>query len=76
MIPEVAPLDPIDLALGAFNHDDGADRRATEQGVIDVLFERYIFTATHPFVSGNHGAAIGIKDPVAQGVGRKPAEDD
>jgi hypothetical protein len=28
--------------------------------------------AAHAFIGGDHGAAVGIEDPVAQGVGEKP----
>ncbi len=74
VIPDVAPFNPIDIALGTLDHQHSADVRAALQGLVDVLFQRDVLAAAYAFISGDHGLAVGIEDAVAQGVRGKPAE--
>jgi len=74
VIPEVAAFAPGDIATGTTYHEHAADRRATAQGLVDVLLERDAFAAAYAFVGGDHGAAVGIENAVAQGIRREAAE--
>lgn len=72
MIPEVAALGPGNIAASAAHHQHATDRWAAGQGLVDVLFQRDAFAATHAFIGGDHGAAVGIENAVSQGIGEKP----
>ncbi|VTL98130.1 Uncharacterised protein [Pseudomonas aeruginosa] len=74
MVPEVTTFDPGDVALGALDHHHGGDLRAILQRLFHILFQRNVLAAAHALVGGDHGAAVGIEDAVAQRVRRKAAE--
>lgn len=74
MIPEVAALGPGNIAASAAHHQYATDRWATGQGFVDVLFQWDAFTATHAFIGGDHGAAVGIENTVSQGIGGETAK--
>ncbi|MCY1530879.1 hypothetical protein D9M68_660860 [compost metagenome] len=74
VVPEVAALQPVDLALGTLDHHHRRDVRAVVQRLVDVLLQRNVLAAANAFVGGDHGAAVGIEDAVTQGVRGEAAE--
>ncbi len=74
MVPDVAAFDPGYVALGALDHHHGRDVRAVLQCLFHILLQRDVLAAAHALVGGDHGAAVGIEDAVAQRVRREAAE--
>ncbi|MNE83869.1 hypothetical protein D3C80_1807250 [compost metagenome] len=69
VIPEITPLVPVDRATGAPDHHHRTDVRATAQGLVDVFFQGDGLGPSYPFIRGDDCMAIGVENPVAQGVG-------
>ncbi len=75
LVPEIAALGPVDCTAGAFYHQHGAQVRALGQGGIRVLLQGYRVAAADALIGGNQGPAVGVQDPIAQGIGGEAAED-
>ncbi|MNL30932.1 hypothetical protein D3C87_1526970 [compost metagenome] len=66
VIPDVPAFNPVHLILCALDHDHGAHVRAALQCFVDILFQRDELATAHAFIGGDHGAAVGVENPVAQ----------
>src|SRR5690606_31324038 len=52
----------------------GGNVGAALQGLVDVVLQGDVLAAAHAFIGGNHRAAVGVEDAVAQGVRGKTAK--
>ncbi len=68
VVPHVTFCISRHVIAGALHHHGGMDIGAACQGLCDVGLEGYVFTAPRAFVSGNYDLAVGIQDPVTQGL--------
>ncbi len=75
VIPDVAALDPTDIAAGMAHDDDRRDRWTVHQRRIGVGLERYLAAAAQPLVGGDQNVRIAVLDAAHQAVRREAAED-
>ena len=59
---------------GPLDNHDMVDTRALRHGDVDVAFQRDGLAAAPAPVSRHHHPGLGVEDPVAQRIGREPAE--
>ena len=76
VIPDVAALDPADLAAGAPHDEAGLDRGAARQRLIGIGLQRDLAPAAQPLVRGDEAVGIAILDAAHQALRREAAEDD
>ena len=74
MKPNVAPVDPINCAAGAFDNDHALDTRASLQCFICISLERYRAAAPETLISGDNTIAVAIVDTVSERIGRETTE--
>src|SRR5690606_3666718 len=74
--PVVAPLLHVHLGVAAVDDHDVAHRGRAGDGQVDVGLQQRGGAAPVAGVGGDDDAALGVVDPVDDGVGREAAEDD
>ncbi len=76
VVPDVAPLDPAGLVLGAAHHDAGVDVGGALEGGVDVVLEGDQLAPAPRPVAGDHRGHAAVEHPVADRVGGEAPEDD
>ncbi len=76
MIPDIAPVDPADIAAGMFDDDAFCDGRAFGQRFVDIRLERDRLAAAHALIRRDDDRRIRIVNAPGDGIGREPAEYD
>ncbi len=75
VVPLVPALHHGDVGLGAADHHHVLDGGRVLEGDVGVGLEGDGLGPPPPAVGGDQDLGLGVVDPVAQGVGREPAED-
>ena len=74
MIPDIATVDPADVAAGAAHDDDLVAVRTGVQGGVGIGFQWYRFASTKTFVGGDHHVGIAILNAAGKRVRREAAK--
>src|SRR5919201_3958399 len=76
MPPNVAPFFHVDLVASALKDDDASDGGAAAERIIDIFFQRHNLATTIAAIRGDQSNGAAVGDPVANGIGAEPAEND
>ncbi len=76
VVPDIAPVDPIDLATRALHNDAGFHRFAFFQRLVGIGLQRDFLCPAQAFIRRDHHDAFAVIDAPRQRIGGESAKDD